>query len=432
MSATHRAESVRKLQRGLYLAAKSNEGRKFYSLYDKVWRQDVLWQAWEDVKSNRGAPGVDAQSIDSIVTSGETAFVDELGRQLRGKTYQPCPVRRVYIPKPKGGERPLGIPSIADRVAQTAVRLVIEPIFEADFQDCSYGYRPRRGARECSIVIRDSLYQHVHSVVEIDLKAYFDSVPHDKLMVLVRERIADGGILRLIWSWLKAGYLDENGAHQRTDQGVPQGGPLSPLLSNVYLNLLDRLWERRGYPEKLGAKLYRYADDMVLLCRGNPRAAHEALAALVGRMGLTLHPDKTRTVRVEEGFDFLGFHFIRRRSPTTGKRSFYIFPAKSSQKRIREKIRSFTHRRAPVKPPELLKRIGETVRGWVNYFQHTNASQAFRGLQRFINLRVRRYLSQRHRERGTGWKRYPNSKLYAMGLIYIGSGRVRYATNAAR
>jgi len=226
MSATHRAESVRKLQRGLYLAAKSNEGRKFYSLYDKVWRQDVLWQAWEDVKSNRGAPGIDAQSIETIVASGERAFVDELGKQLQGKTYQPCPVRRVYIPKPKGGERPLGIPSIADRVAQTAVKLVIEPIFEADFRDCSYGYRPRRGARECSTAIRESLYEHVHSVVEIDLKAYFDSVPHDKLMVLVRERIADGGILRLIWSWLKAGYLEEHGAHQRTDQGVPQGGPL--------------------------------------------------------------------------------------------------------------------------------------------------------------------------------------------------------------
>ena len=246
--------------------------------------------------------------------------------------------------------------------------------------------------------------------------------PLGTIMVLVRERVADGSILQLIWSWLKAGYLDENGAHQRTDQGVPQGGPLSPLLSNVYLNLLDRLWERRGYPEKLGAKLYRYADDMVLLCRGNPRAAHEALAALVGRMGLTLHPDKTRTVRVEEGFDFLSFHFVRRRSPTTGKRSFYIFPAKDSQAHIRENLRNFTHRRAPVKPQELLKRINDVVRGWVNYFQHTNASQAFRGLQRFINLRVRRYLSQRHRERGTGWKRYPARKLYAMGL-----GDFRYA-----
>jgi group II intron reverse transcriptase/maturase len=208
--------------------------------------------------------------------------------------------------------------------------------------------------------------------------------------------------LRLIWSWLKAGYLDVDGAHRRTDQGVPQGGPLSPLLSNVYLNLLDRLWVRRGYPESLGATLYRYADDMVVLCRGNPRAAYQALAAVVARMGLTLHPDKTRIVSVEEGFDFLSFHFVRRRSPTTGRRSFYIFPAKDSQKRIRENLRSFTHRRAPVKPKEFIERINEAVRGWVNYFQHTNASEAFRRLQRFINLRVRRYLSQRHRERGSG------------------------------
>ena len=262
MTAIPRAASVRKLQRGLYRAAKSNGARKFYSLYDKVWRQDVLWQAWEEVKANHGAPGLDAQSIEAIVASGEATFITTLGQQLREKTYRPQPVRRVYIPKPKGGQRPLGIPSVADRVVQTAVRLVLEPIFEADFQDCSYGYRPRRSARACSTVIRDTLYQGVHSVVEVDLTSYFDSVPHEKLMVLVRERIADGSVLRLLWVWLRAGYRDVDGAHRPTPQGVPQGGPLSPLLSNVYLNLLDRLWKRRGYAEKLGATLYRYADGM--------------------------------------------------------------------------------------------------------------------------------------------------------------------------
>ncbi len=430
MTATHRAETVRELQRGLYRAAKSNEARKFFSLYDKVCRPDVLWQAWEEVKANRGAPGVDAQSIEAVIASGEMAFVAELGRQLKARTYRPMPVRRVLIPKPKGGQRPLGIPSLADRVVQTAVRLVLEPIFEADFRDCSYGYRPRRGARVCSVAIRESLYQHVHSVIEVDVQSYFDTVPHQKLMVLVRERITDGSVLRLIWSWLRVGYLDEQGAHRRTLQGVPQGSPLSPLLSNVYLNLLDRVWERRGYPEKLGAKLYRYCDDMVILCRGSPRAAYQALEAVLRRMDLALHPEKTRIVRVDDGFDFLSFHFVRRRSPTTGRRSFYIFPAKDSQKRVRENVRSFTHRRAPVEPEEFIERINEAVRGWVNYFQHTNASEAFRRLQRFINLRVRRYLSQRHRERGSGWRRYPNRTLYAMGVIYIGSGRVRYATNA--
>jgi len=432
MTATHRAESVRKLQRGLYRAAKSNQARKFHSLYDKVWRHDVLWQAWQEVKRNHGAPGVDAKSIDAVVASGEDAFVDELVWHLREKTYRPQPVRRVYIPKPKGGQRPLGIPSIADRTIQTAVRLVLEPIFEADFQDCSYGYRPRRGAQTCSVALRDSLYQRVHSVIEVDLKSYFDSVPHGKLMVLVRERVADGSVLRLIWSWLKVGYLDIDGAHRGTEQGVPQGGPLSPMLANVYLNLIDRLWVRRGYAEKLGATLYRYADDMVVLCRGNPTSAYQALSALVEKMDLTLHPEKTRTVRVDDGFDFLSFHFVRRRSPTTGKLSFYTFPTKESQKRIRENIRSFTHRRAPVKTDEFIKMVNDTVRGWVNYFQHTNASEAFRRLQRFINLRVRRHLSQCRRERGSGWRRYPNSKLYAMGLIYIGSGRIKYATNATR
>lgn len=430
--ATHRAEGIRKLQRGLYRAAKSNGARKFYSLYDKVCRPDVLWQAWEEVKANRGAPGVDGLSIEAVVASGEMAFVAELGRQLKERTYRPVPVRRVLIPKPKGGQRALGIPSLADRVVQTAARVVLEPIFEADFRDCSYGYRPRRGARECSEAIRESLYQRVHSVIEVDIQSYFDTVPQGKLMVLLRERIADGNVLRLIWLWLRVGYLDERGAHRRTPQGVPQGSPISPLLSNVYLNLLDRVWERRGYPEKLGAKLYRYCDDMVILCRGNPKAAYQALEAILRRMDLTLHPKKTRIVRVDEGFDFLSFHFVRRRSPTTRKRSFYIFPSKESQKRVRENIRSFTHRRAPVEPEAFIGRLNEAVRGWVNYFQHTNASEAFRRLQRFINLRVRRYLSQRHRERGSGWRRYPNRKLYAMGVIYIGSGRVRYATNAAR
>lgn len=430
--ATPRAEGIRKLQRGLYRAAKSNGARKFYSLYDKVCRPDVLWQAWEEVKTNRGAPGVDGLSIEAVVASGEMAFVAELGRQLKERTYRPMPVRRVLIPKPKGGQRVLGIPSLADRVVQTAARVVLEPIFEADFRDCSYGYRPRRGARECSVAIRESLYQRVHSVIEVDVEAYFDTVPRGKLMVLLRERIADGNVLRLIWSWLRVGYLDERGTHRRTPQGVPQGSPISPLLSNVYLNLLDRVWERRGYPEKLGAKLYRYCDDMVVLCRGNPKAAYQALEAILRRMDLTLHPEKTRIVRVDEGFDFLSFHFVRRRSPTTGRRSFYIFPSKDSQKRVRENIRSFTHRRAPLEPEAFIGRINEAVRGWVNYFQHTNASEAFRRLQRFINLRVRRYLSHRHRERGSGWRRYPNRKLYAMGVIYIGSRRVRYATNAAR
>lgn len=430
--ATHRADSVRKLQRGLYRAAKSNGARKFYSLYDKVYRQDVLWQAWEEVKANRGAPGVDGQNIDAVVEFGEMTFLTELSRQLKEKTYRPKPARRVLIPKPKGGRRPLGIPSLTDRVVQTAARLVLEPIFEADFRDCSYGYRPRRGARECSVAIREDLYQRVHGVIEVDIAGYFDTVPHGKLMVLLRERIMDGSVLRLIASWLRVGYLDERGAHRRTPQGVPQGSPISPLLSNVYLNLLDRVWERRGYPGKLGAKLYRYCDDMVILCRGNPKVAYQALEAILRRMDLTLHPEKTRIARVDDGFDFLSFHFVRRRSPTTGRRSFYIFPSKDSQKRVRENIRSFTHRRAPVEPEAFIGRINEAVRGWVNYFQHTNASEAFRSLQRFINLRVRRYLSQRHRERGSGWRRYPNRKLYAMGVIYIGSGRIRYATNAAR
>ena len=432
MTATHRAQSVRKLQRGLYQAAKSEKDRRFHSLYDKIYRPDVVKQAWEEVKANRGAPGIDQESIEAIVAGGEEGFVAEVEKQLRAKTYRPLAVRRVYIPKPRGGQRPLGIPAIVDRVAQTATRLVSEPIFEADFHACSYGYRPRRSAMGCSLAMRESLYQGVHSVVEVDLKSYFDTVPHDKLMVLLRERIADGAVLRQIWAWLKAGYIDVDGAHRQTERGVPQGSPLSPLLSNVYLNLLDRVWERRGYPERLGAQLYRYADDMVLLCRGNPREALAHLAKVIERMGLELHPEKTRTVTVEQGFDFLGYQFVRRRSPTTGRRTFYIFPAKESQKRIRQNIRNFTHRRAPIEPKEMFRRVNDTVRGWTNYHQHTNGSQAFRTLQRFINLRMRKYLSHRHHRRGPGWRRYPNAALYQMGLIYIGSGRLKYTMKASQ
>ena len=391
----------------------------------------MLREAYRLAKQNHGAPGVDGVTFSQIEAQGEEEFLKTLSQQLREQSYRPLPCRQVNIPKEGGKVRGLKIPSVVDRVVQTAVRLVIEAIFEGDFQDCSYGYRPNRGAIECSQAMRESLYQGVHSVIEVDLKSYFDTVPHDKLMVLLRERIADGSVLRLIWGWLKVGYIDVDGAHRRTEQGVPQGSPLSPLLSNVYLNLLDRVWERRGYSEKLGARLYRYADDMAVLCRGNPRSALSELTKVIERMGLELHPDKTQIVKVEQGFDFLGYHFVRRRSQRTGRRTFYIFPAQESQKRIRANIRNFTHRRAPIEPKEMFRRVNDTVRGWTNYYQHINGSEAFRTLQRFINLRMRKYLSHRHHKRGPGYRRYPNATLYRMGLIYIGSGRVRYTTKAS-
>ena len=424
--ARNETEQVRQLQRTLYRTAKQSTAVKFYSLYDKVWRTDVLQEAWRQVKANQGAPGVDGESIEGIVSRGEEGLMlGQLQKQLREKTYRFQPVRRVDIPKPKGGTRPLGIATVEDRVVQTAMKLVLEPIFEADFHDCSYGYRPQRDAKEASRAIRNDLYQGAWSVVEIDFRSYFTTIPHDKLMILIKQRVVDGSMLRLIKQSLKVGVAYQGKIEPMT-VGVPQGSPISPLYSNIYLNLLDQVWHRRGYPEKLGATLHRYADDAILVCRSNAKQALEAFEAIAQRMGLTINREKTRITKLTEGFDFIGFHFVKRRSPNSGKLSIYIFPSKQAQRNIRRQIKSFTKRRAPIMPAEYVKLVNQTVRGWVNYYRHTNASDAFRALQRFINIRFRRYLNYRSKGRGFGWKKYPNATLYARRMIYIGSGVIEY------
>ena len=425
--ARNETEQVRQLQRTLYRTAKQSTAVKFYSLYDKVWRTDVLQEAWRQVKANQGAPGVDGESIEGIVSRGEEGLMlGQLQKQLRAKTYRFQPVRRVDIPKPKGGTRPLGIATVEDRVVQTAMKLVLEPIFEADFHDCSYGYRPRRDAKEASRAIRNDLYQgSAWSVVEIDFRSYFTTIPHDKLMILIKQRVVDGSMLRLIKQSLKVGVAHQ-GKIEPTTVGVPQGSPISPLYSNIYLNLLDKVWHKRGYPEKLGTTLHRYADDAILVCRKSATQALEAFEAIAQRMGLTINREKTRITKLTEGFDFIGFHFVKRRSAKSGKLHIYIFPSKQSQRNIRRQIKSFTKRRAPIMPAEYVKQVNQTVRGWVNYYRHTNASDAFRALQRFINIRFRRYLNYRSKGRGFGWKKYPNKTLYAQGIIYIGSGVIRY------
>jgi RNA-directed DNA polymerase len=424
--ATNEAERVQQLQRTLYRTAKQSKAVKFYSLYDKVWRNDVLWEAWSQVKANRGAPGVDRETIEGIVSCGEEEqMLSDLQEQLRGKNYRFHPVRRVDIPKPKGGTRPLGIATVRDRVVQTAMKLVLEPIFEADFHPCSYGYRPQRSAKMASVAIREDLYARAWGVVEIDFRSYFTTIPHDKLMILIKQRVVDGGMLRLIKQSLTV-EVAYQGKMEPTAVGVPQGSPISPLYSNIYLNLLDQVWHKRGYPEKLGASLHRYADDAILVCRKSAEQALDAFAAIASRMGLTINREKTRITKLTEGFDFIGFQFVKRRSPKSGKWNIYIFPSKVAQRNIRRRIKYFTKRRAPKTPAEFVEQVNQTVRGWVNYFRHTNASQAFRGLQRFINTRFRRFLNFRSKGRGFGWSKYPNAALYARGIIYIGSGVIEY------
>jgi len=431
LTARNGADKVRKLQRALYRKSKQDKDTRFYSLYDKVWRTDVLWEAWRHVKANKGAPGVDGKAIEEIVETGqEEAMIKKLQAALREKRDRFAPVRLVEIPKPKGGTRPLGIATVEDRVVQTAMKLVREPIFEADFHDCSSGYRPKRGAKQASVAIRDDLSNRAWGVVEIDCKAYFNSMPPRKLVRLMTRRIADGSILKLIKQTLRVGIKDQ-GQVVPTKVGVPQGSPISPLYSNIYLNLMDQLWHSRGYPEKLGATLHRYADDAILVCRRSPQPVLAAFEAIAKRMDLTINREKTHVTRVTDGFDVIGFNFVKRKSPSSGKNTIYIFPAKSAQQKIRRRLKYLTSRRAPISPQEFVGMVNPLVTGWVNYFRHTNASQAFRRLQRFVNIRFRRYLTQRSKGRGFGWKRLPNSKLYAMGLVSIGSGMLEYTAKPA-
>ena len=429
--AKNRRTKVRNLQRTLYLKSKQDKRVRFHSLYDKIYREDILWEAWWQVKVNKGAPGVDEESINEIIEQKkEGEMIKMLQKQLQDKKYKFSPVRIVKIPKPKGGIRKLGIATVKDRVVQTALKIVIEPIFEAGFHECSYGYRPKRNAKQASEAIRKDLYNRAWGVVELDFKSFFDTIPHKNLLILVRKKIVDGSVLRLISQTIKVGVYDK-GNIVPTKVGVPQGSPLSPLYSNIYLNLIDQLWHKREYPQKLQATIHRYCDDAILICRRSAISALGAFVAISKRMGLTINQEKTQITKLKDGFDFIGYHFVKRKSNMSGKSVIYIFPTGNSQKKIRNTLKYITSRRAPIKPEEFIERIKPVVRGWTNYYCHTNVSEAFRKLQSFINARFRRYLNYRSKGRGFGWKKFPNSKLYAIGMIYIGRGLIEYPSKTA-
>jgi RNA-directed DNA polymerase len=413
---------VRQLQRALYLKSKQEVKHKFYSLYDKVWRTDILQEAWRQVKANKGAAGNDGVTIEQIVAAGyEAEMIEELQRALKDRSYKFSSIREVAIPKPKGGKRLLGISTVRDRIIYTAMKIVIEPIFEADFHESSYGYRPKRSATQASLAIRESLYDKAATVVEIDFESYFDSIPHGKLLKLISQKISDGAMLKLIKQSLKIG-VNAEGHRIRRKIGVPQGSPISPLFSNIYLNLIDKIWNKMESPWRL----YRFADDVLLVCQRDGYKALEKFKEIAKRLDLKINQSKTKVTRLTEGFDFVGYNFIKRKSPTSGKNTIYVSPAKSSEQKIRNSIKYKTSWRSPIKPEEFIQQINLMVKGWTNYYLHTNASQAFRRLQSFINTRFRRYLHRRRKGRGYGWKHYPNSRLYERGLIYIGSGLLKY------
>ena len=402
------ADKVRQLQRRLYVTAKRSRKRRFHALYDRICRGDVLAEAWERVKTNKGAAGVDGCTLSMIEQGGVGEFLLDLQQRLRMGRYWPQPVRRQYIPKTDGTKRPLGIPTVRDRVVQAAVKIVVEPFFEADFKDCSYGFRPKKNATQALEAIRLTGGRGHRYVVEIDIQKFFDSIDHDKLMLLVEQRISDRRVLKLLRQWLKAGVM-EDGRIEGTDLGSPQGGVISPLLANIYLDVLDRLWERAS--RHLG-RLVRYADDAVVLCRTKADAEESLrrLGLIMERLGLKLHPDKTRIVELglgQQGFVFLGCYL--RIVLSHFKRREYLFrwPSPRAMNRIRDRIRQLTGRRRWAGLQDIrqvVEVLNNTLRGWGNYFRTGNASLKFQQVDRYVNQRLVRLL--RHVR---GWERRPFS-----------------------
>lgn len=423
-------DKVRVLQRGLYRAAKAQKERRFGVLYDKVYRADTLWAAWEQVRANGGAAGVDGQTIRDIEQADVEQFLKELASELREKRYRPNRVRRVYIPKPGRSEkRPLGIPVVKDRVVQAAVKIVIEPIFEADFQPCSYGFRPKRNAHQAIEAVAKYVNYGCTQVIDADLKRYFDSIPHEKLMEVIARRISDVWILRLIRWWLKAGVMENDGLTY-SDMGTPQGGVISPLLANIYLNELDRLWTERGYNSiRYEAHLVRYADDMVILCRKDAGRYYAEFKQEIERLGLELNEAKTRVVDAREGFDFLGMRFRYRRS-RRGKMNCYKWPSPKAVSRVKEKVRRAIGGRGNWNLDEAIRRVNPILRGWGNYFRYGNSFEQFEKVDRYVRWRLRWRCWVEHRKRRRGMRDFPRDLNREKGLHRLRGTILRYGTES--
>ncbi len=423
-------ENIRTLQRKLYRKAKQDPSFRFYALYDKIYREDILSHAYRLVRANKGSAGIDGITFKAIRERGETAFLAELEDALKEKTYQADPVKRVLIPKGKGEKRPLGIPTIRDRVAQMAVKLVIEPIFEADFCESSYGFRPHRSAHNAVDDIAKTMYQGYTQVIDADLSKYFDTIPHAKLMTTVAERISDGAVLHLIKMWLKAPVIEEDmngtkrtvGGGKRNRKGTPQGGVISPLLANIYLHILDRIWERLKLKTKLGAHLVRYADDFVVLCKKGVEQPMEMIQYVLNRLGLTLNSEKTHIVdATQQSFDFLGFEIQIAKSRRTGRKYANVKPSKKSLKTIKVRLTGMTRRELTCLPLEVIVgNVNRTLRGWANYFHYRNCSKEMAKVRNHTEQRLRTHLRKRHKVRQmlSGYKRFPDHILYDRYGLY--------------
>jgi group II intron reverse transcriptase/maturase len=369
------AERVFALQSKLYQKAKQERKFKFYVLYDKMFLHHFIREAWKQVRANRGAPGVDGISIEDVERIGVQAYLEDLGEDLRKQTYRPSAVKRAMVPKANGGERPLGIPTVRDRIAQTVCKMILEPIFEADFSENSYGFRPKRSSKDAIGAIKQNLETGNTEVLDADLSRYFDTIPHDKLVKVLEERISDPRMLKLIKKWLKTPVQDDKGnlsGGKKNKVGTPQGGVISPLLANVYLNLLDRTVDNiRSVFHKYGCRIVRYADDFVIMGKAITEEAKNELHGILQRMGLTLNAEKTHTVNAKkESFDFLGFTF-RYDKDIHGRDNRYwnVIPSSKSEKKIREKIKEYLKSHIHHNPKMIVENLNPIIRGWLNYFE---------------------------------------------------------------
>jgi RNA-directed DNA polymerase len=400
-------DKIRELQRTLYRSAKADPHRRFHALWDKVCRRDILERAWGQVRANHGAAGIDHTTIADVERYGVSRLLDELGADLRDGSYRPLPARRVFIPKPGRDERrPLSIPTVRDRIVQTALKTVIEPIFEADMLECSFGFRPRRSTRDALQVLIDEAWGGRRWVVETDIANCFEAIPHEQLMQAVEERIVDRTVLKLLRALLRAGVM-QDGTVRRGVAGTPQGGVVSPVLCNVYLHRLDRAWRARGH----GA-LVRYADDLVVMCHTEreARAALAALRAILTDLGLELKEAKTRIVHLREGgegFDFLGFHhrWVRARHPRWRHLTFLArWPSRTAMQHARERLRHLTGReRLPLPVEHIVQDVNRFLRGWAGYYRYGNSAREFDAITAHAIRRLSIYIAKRHgRKRGYG------------------------------